>query len=101
MNDKKINISILEEKLNTLTGHDFEKAEREERLTGNATPDLTFSKSFQARLAAFALDLNPHDIKDLPLKKYAQLTQKVSNFLFSGSETEEIVQEQSENAQSA
>lgn len=95
----KIDDKILEEKLNTLGGHDFERAEREERMTGNVTPDLTFSKGFQARLAAYALGLNPHDIKDLPLKEYVKVTQRVSNFLFTGSETEETPQSNSEKAQ--
>ena len=90
----KIDLKELEEKLNGLKGHDFNRAEREERFTGNVTPDLTFSKSYQARLASFALGMNVHDIFDLPLKEYVQVTGKVSNFLFSGSETEETPQEQ-------
>lgn len=96
---EKIDIKKLEEGLNSLTGLHFEQAEKQERLTGNVTPDLSFSKSFQARLAAFALDMNVHDIKELPLKEYSLVTQKVSNFLFSGSAEEEIASPKSESAQ--
>ena len=85
----KIDYKKLEEGLPTLTGHDFEMAEKQERAAGNFTPDLTFSRSFLARLGSFALGVNVHDLKDLPLNEYAQVTQKVNAFLYSGSATEE------------
>ena len=80
----------LEEKLATLTGHDFELAEFAERNKGNATPMLTFSSAFQARLAARALDCTPDDLKDLPLKEYTSIINRVANFLFGSSESEKI-----------
>ena len=80
-----MDISKLDEGLNNLRGLDFELAEMQERATGNNFPDVTFSKGFQARLAAMALNVNVHDIKGLPLKQYAQICQTVFNFLFAPS----------------
>ena len=81
--------SKLSEKLNNLRGLDFELAETQERVAGNNFPDVTFTKSFQARLAAQALEVPVADIKELPLKKYNQVCGTVFNFLFtsSGDET--------------
>lgn len=84
-----VDISNLTEKLNELTGLDFEECEKEERLAGTNSVDVSFSKSFQARLAAKALGVNVWDIKDLPLKKYAQVTMQVMTFLFADSAKEE------------
>ena len=64
--------------LEALTGYDFEQAENAERTAGNMTPDISFSKGFQARLAAKALD-----IKNLSIREYAVITTKVMNFLFA------------------
>ena len=83
-----IDTNKLREGLNKLTGHDFEFAEAMERAAGNAYPIINFSRSFQARLAASALDMNVHDIKNLPLKEYTALTNEVSNFLSSTSDGE-------------
>ena len=41
--------------LNNLTGFDFTKAELRVRREGDMTPDVTFSKRFQAEVAAIAL----------------------------------------------
>lgn len=79
----KVDISDLTKKLDDLTGLDFEECENEERLTGTRSVDVTFSKSFQARLAARALGVNPFEIKELPLKQYARVTTQVMSFLFS------------------
>ena len=79
-------VNKLREGLNKLTGLDFEAAETAERAAGNAYPILNFSKSFQARLAATALDENVHDLKALPLREYNLLTNEVSNFLTSTSD---------------
>lgn len=78
---KKIDTSDLEDKLATLTGRDFEQCEKAERATGNLTPDVSFTKSFQARLAAIALKVNPHDIKGLPINQFVSITTRTSNFL--------------------
>ena len=81
----KIDITNLEEKLQGLTGNDFADAENEERLSGNIMPMIQFSTSFLVTLAAKALGVNPHEIKNLPLNEYTRITSKVSNFLFSTS----------------
>ena len=91
-----IDISNLTEKLGELTGLDFEEVEKEERRSGNVSVDVSFTKSFQARLAARALGVNPHDIKELPLNKYARVTTETMAFLFGDSEKEETPSKQSE-----
>lgn len=79
----KIDISDLKSKLGKLTGLDFERAETDERTAGNTSFDMTFSKSFQIRLAAMALGVNPFEIKELPLPQYTKIGMEVFNFLFS------------------
>lgn len=83
-----IDISKLDEGLNKLRGLDFEQCEAQERAAGNTFPELSFNKSFQARLAARALDVPTADIKELPLKQFAKVTQAVFNFLFNTSDAE-------------
>ena len=80
-----IDTTNLEEKLSQLTGHDFAMAESAERNKGNMTPLMTFSSSFQTRLAAMALEVTPDDLKDLPLNEYAEITNRTANFLFGSS----------------
>ena len=94
----KIDASKLVEKLETLRGLDFEAAEAEERAAGNTAVEMTFSKSFQVRLAAKALGENVHDLKSLPLKDYYKITAQVSRFLFAGLEGEETQSANSENS---
>lgn len=81
----KIDLKELWEKLQGLNGNDFESAEMQERQLGNKGTDLSMSRSFQARLAAYALKINPHEIKSLPVSEYWQVTTVVGNFLFQGS----------------
>ena len=78
----------LEEGLAKLRGLDFEQCEAAERAAGNTFPEISFQKSFQARLAAKALGVNPHDIKELPLREYNSVCQRVFNFLFTSSDGE-------------
>ena len=80
--NKMLDISKLEDQLEGLTGRDFSKIEKESRASGNNSVVLTTSSDFQARLAAKALNVNPNDIFDLPLKKYNQTLLIVTNFLF-------------------
>ena len=84
-----VDVSNLKEKLNNLTGLDFEECEKEERTAGNNSVDVSLSKSFQARLAARALEVNPYEIKELPLKKYSKVVMEVMTFLFGDLEKEE------------
>ena len=95
-----IDPSNLTEKLNGLSGLDFEECERDERTSGNNAVDVTFSKSFQARLAARALNCNPYEIKELSLKKYNKVVTEVMTFLFAPSEKEETRSNGSETRQS-
>ena len=95
-----VDTSNLTEKLNELKGLDFEECERDERTSGNNSVDVTFSKSFQARLAARALNCNPYEIKELPLKKYNKVVTEVMTFLFAPSEKEETRLNGSETQQS-
>ena len=75
-------IASLDHALTNLTGYDMEAAENEERAGGNMIPDITFSKGFQARLAARALSVPLDKIKGLKVNAYATITAQVSNFLF-------------------
>lgn len=88
----------LENKLAGMTGHDFEELERDERDAGNRMADVINSRSFMARIAARALQCNPGDVKDLPLKQYVELTTRVNNFLLSDL-TEAILASRSEKQQ--
>ena len=80
--EKKIDLSQLNEKLETLTGFDLEAAELEERASGNMIPDVSFSKRYQSRLAAKALGCAHDDIQSLKGNEYTLATTMVSNFLF-------------------
>lgn len=97
-------ISTLKENLNKLKGVDFEAVEREERSAGNISINASMTPSFQSRLAARALGVNPHDLKDLPLKQYNRINLEVFNFLFgtldeteNPSDTSEALPPTSEN----
>ena len=81
-----IDLKELWTKLEGLTGNDFESAEMQERQSGNRAADLSSTRSFQARLAAYALKINPHEIKNLSLSEYWNVTTVVGNFLFKESE---------------
>lgn len=80
--EKKIDLSALRGKLETLTGFDIEAAEAEERASGNVAPDVSFSRRYQARLAAKALGCTADDIRALKANEYTVATTLVSNFLF-------------------
>ncbi len=98
METEKIDISNLEEKLQTLTGFDFEEVEKVERQLGNNAAVISTTASFITRLAAKALKVNPHDLKALPITQYTVVMSKTSNFLF-GSLAEEIALKSSEKQQ--
>lgn len=72
--------------LESLTGNDYESAERAERAAGNNAPLLTLSTGFQIRLAAKALSVPTPELKGLPLRDYSALATEVMNFLLVGSE---------------
>ena len=49
---KTIDYSNLKEKLAELDARSFQRAERACRMSADATPDITYSSAFRARLAA-------------------------------------------------
>ncbi len=79
---EKVDISRLKEKLESLTGYDLEAAELEERAAGNMTPEISFSKRYQARLAARAMGCALTDIQAMKAGEYVAVTLQVNNFLF-------------------
>ncbi len=83
-----LDTSKLEEKLASLRGLDFETAETLTRRNpaNAAVVEVSVIKEFQARLAALALAVPYEDIKELPLKQYAAVCQRVVNFLFANSD---------------
>ena len=79
-----IDIKNLETELEKLTGTDFLQAEKETR-AGNTDfiGVLQLSPKFQLNIAARALNVNPHELENLPLKKFSKILTVTSNFLFS------------------
>ena len=83
--ERKIDLSKLEAGLETLTGKDYETAERLVRMQGDATPMIQYSSAFKAALAATALGVASMELKDLPLKQYMNVIQRVESFLLGDS----------------
>lgn len=75
----------LAESLNNLTGFDFTKAELRVRREGDMTPDVTFSKRFQAEVAAIALKESAKVLMTLPISEFTEMCAEVSVFLLRGS----------------
>ncbi|MBQ6296683.1 MAG: hypothetical protein IJK81_03195 [Selenomonadaceae bacterium] len=84
-----IDMEKLNAGLEKLTGHDMEQAAREERRAGSQAALLDVEKSFQARLAAKALQIPLVDIRDLPIREYNEVCNNVLIFLNRSSATEE------------
>lgn len=80
----KIDFNKLNENLAKMTGNDFMHCEMQERKAGNMMGDVSFTKSFQARLSARALKEDYGIIQSLPIFEYNQLCQSVNNFLQLG-----------------
>ena len=80
-----IDLAKLNEGLNNLRGLDFELAEAQERAAGNNFPEVSFSKSFQARLAALALNVPVADIKELPVRQFMEVCGATFNFIYGTS----------------
>lgn len=76
-----IDFEQLEKGLNGLIGYDMIALEKEERLAGNTALELSTSKGFQARVAAKALGVNPHDLLELPLRTFNQVCIRCFSFL--------------------
>lgn len=71
--------------LNNLTGFDFTKAELRVRREGDMTPDVTFSKRFQAEVAAIALKESAKVLMTMPISEFTEMCAEVSVFLLRGS----------------
>lgn len=79
----KVDYEKLKSGLSALTGLDYERAEREERGSGNTEMVLATTPSFMIRLAAIALDKPAPAIKELPLREYMKVYAMVLSFLNS------------------
>ena len=88
----KLNIDYvkIQAELESMTGHDFEKAEQSARMLGDRTIDLALSRNFHAILAAKALQVPIDDIKDLPIRDYQKVTSIVASFLFQDLEGAQV-----------
>lgn len=71
--------------LNNLNGFDFTKAELRVRREGDMTPDVTFSKRFQAEVAAIALKESAKVLMTMPISEFTEMCAEVSVFLLRGS----------------
>ncbi|MBR4903700.1 MAG: hypothetical protein IKZ53_03440 [Selenomonadaceae bacterium] len=89
----EIDFEKLDVGLNNLRGFDFEAVSKEERATGNTSVLMATDEKFQIRLAARALGINVNDIRELPLKTFVKVQQRVFNFLFGTSGEETIAQD--------
>nr|DAP60298.1 MAG TPA: hypothetical protein [Caudoviricetes sp.] len=73
------------EGLNNLTGFDFTKAELRVRREGDVMPDVTFSKRFQAEIAAIALKESAKVLMTMPISEFTEMCAEVGVFLLRGS----------------
>ena len=71
----------LKEGLSKLTGNDYERAERDERASGNNAALLINTMSFATRLASYALNVPAREVKDLPIQAYLKVNAEVLSFL--------------------
>ena len=97
MSEKKIDVKSLPEKLKTLSGIDFEEAEKDEITAGNKALDVTLTRSYAIRIAAKALNIKPLELKKLPVLEYLAVVRQVNNFLVSGLELDKTLFKASDN----
>lgn len=79
--DASWDFSNLENALQGLTANDYMFAERACRASGDTTPEMAFSSSFRARLAAKAMKIPYSRIQELGIREYTTVTVRVGNFL--------------------
>ena len=77
----KVDYKKLKQGLGELTGYDFAAAEQQARILGDGTPEIVYSKTFHAVIAAKVLGVTIDDIKGLPIREYVAVTSNVSVFL--------------------
>ena len=80
--ERKIDLSKLEDGLTNLTGQDYTDAERLIRGTGISSPMIQFIGAFHAALAARALGATYAEVCKLPIGEYTVMITRVANFLF-------------------
>lgn len=88
-----IDIKNLEPNLEKLTGLDYEAALQRAKTLGDTSPIAQLSSKFQLELASIALGVNSNELKNLPLKKYAQVISTVQLFLTNFSAEDEVAAE--------
>lgn len=96
----KVDYKKLKQGLGELTGYDFAAAEQQARILGDGTPEIVYSKTFHAVIAAKVLGVTIDDIKGLPIREYVAVTSNVSVFLV-GTLTDQALQELSGKQQYA
>lgn len=69
----KVDYKKLKQGLGELTGYDFAAAEQQARILGDGTPEIVYSKTFHAVIAAKVLGVTIDDIKGLPIREYIRL----------------------------
>lgn len=85
-----LDVKNLEEKLESLTGYDYETARRYFRLKNKDFFGVEqLNSEFQAEVAALALGANVNELKELPMKKYAKICNGVQRFLISSDDEED------------
>ena len=80
-----LDFSELEAKLGELKAQAFMDAERACRMKADTTPDIAYSSSFRARLAARAMGVDFKEIQNLPIPVFTEVSSRVFNFLMSSS----------------
>lgn len=78
------NISEINLDLDKIDGAAILDCERQCRMLGEVSPDVQFSKTFSALLAAKASGVIYDDIKQLKGPDFMHVINTVSNFLFGG-----------------
>lgn len=86
----------LAEGLEKLTGVELIECDQLERQRGNVTPVISTSGAYQLRIAAIALNTDPHELQRLPARKLQRILIEVNHFLLANLDEEEIVLPKSE-----
>lgn len=95
--ETKVDIRSLPEKLSTLSGIDFEEAEKAEIQAGNKAVDVTLTRQYAIRIAAKALNVTPLELKKLPVREYLAICRQVNNFFIGGLEMDKDLFNSTEN----
>lgn len=64
-----------------LTARDMLQAEKEARISGDNTPSLLVSMSYQSIIAAKLIGILPEDLQAVPAKDFRNIIMPVANFL--------------------